>query len=178
MDVRTLCLGILTFGDATGYEIKKTFQERLSLVFDAGYGSIYPALTKLTADKLVSCRSETQDKRPDKKVYSITTEGRLAFVKALKKEPAQDKFKSEALTTLMFAHLLPARNVSALIDTIINDYEQNITELSKECTMKNSHSEQFLCGFGVTIKEAAIKYMQENRHLIEAEALLSQQAAE
>ncbi|MBL4906037.1 MAG: PadR family transcriptional regulator [Sneathiella sp.] len=178
MNVRTLCLGILTYGDASGYEIKKAFQERLSLVFDAGFGSIYPALNKLTEDGFVSCRAEAQSKRPDKKVYSITTEGQLKFLDDLQQQPAEDKFRSEALTTLLFAHLLQPRNVSELIDEIITNYEQNIDVLSKGCDIKRSHSEKFLCGFGVTVRKAAITYMQDNRHLVEAESLLSQNAAE
>ncbi len=82
MDIRTLCLGILTWGDASGYEIKKIFEDRLSYFYEASYGSIYPALTKLTDDGLVSCRAEAQDKRPDKKVYAITPTGRMAFMDA------------------------------------------------------------------------------------------------
>ncbi len=178
MDVRTLCLGILTYGDASGYEIKKAFKDRLSLVFDAGFGSIYPALNKLTDEGFVSCRAEAQSKRPDKKVYSITTKGQLAFLNKIQQQPADDKFRSEALTTLMFAHLLQPRNVSMLIDELIKNYEQKIEDLAGACDMKHSHSEKFLCGFGVTVRKAAITYMQENRHLIEAEALLSQSAAE
>ncbi len=178
MNVKTLCLGILTFGDATGYEIKKAFQDKLSQMYDAGYSSIYPALNQLTKEGFVSCRQEAQNKRPDKKVYSITTEGRLFFIEELKKKPAEDKFRSEALTTLMFAHLLPARTTSDLIDSLIASYEQYIQDLSTDCDMKQSHSEKFLCGMGITIRKAAITYMQENRHLIEADALLSQQAAE
>lgn len=178
MDVRTLCLGILTYGDASGYEIKKAFKEKLNLVFDAGFGSIYPALTRLTAEGFVSCREEAQSKRPDKKVYSITTEGQMAFLDKIQEQPAEDKFRSEALTTLMFAHLLQPRTVSRLIDEIISTYERNIGELSGECDMKRSHSEKFLCGFGVSVRQAAISYLQENRHLIEAESLLSKHAAE
>jgi PadR family transcriptional regulator AphA len=48
MDIRTLCLGILTFGDATGYTIKKRLEGPLRHFYDASFGSIYPALRKLT----------------------------------------------------------------------------------------------------------------------------------
>lgn len=178
MDVRTLCLGILTYGDASGYEIKKLFEEKLSLIFDAGFGSIYPALNKLTEEDLVSCRAEAQNKRPDKKVYSITPAGQMTFIKSLSKTPAADKFKSEALTTLMFAHLLEPRSVANLIDQIIENYDRDIKEMTRDCELKRAHSEQFLCGFGVTVREAAITYLQENRHLLEAESLLSKAAAE
>ena len=47
MNVRTLCLGVLQFGEATGYEIKKIVEEGMFNHFiEASYGSIYPALTR------------------------------------------------------------------------------------------------------------------------------------
>ena len=75
MDVKTLCLGVLTEGDKTGYEIKRCFEEAFSHFFGAGFGSIYPALAELSRQGLVTCRSVEQDKRPDKKVYSLTAAG-------------------------------------------------------------------------------------------------------
>ena len=49
MNIRTLCLGILSRGDATGYEIKKMAEEGLFSHFvEASFGSIYPALTRMT----------------------------------------------------------------------------------------------------------------------------------
>ncbi len=42
MDVRTICLGILTRGDATGYEIKNLFQDDGYQHFvEASFGSIF-----------------------------------------------------------------------------------------------------------------------------------------
>ena len=71
MDVRTICLGILTRGDATGYEIKNLFEDDGYQHFvEASFGSIYPALNRLTEEGLVSVRAEAQEKRPDRKVYS------------------------------------------------------------------------------------------------------------
>ena len=75
MDVKTLCLGVLTEGDKTGYEIKRCFENGFSHFFGAGFGSIYPALAELSRQGLVTCRSVEQDKRPDKKVYSLTACG-------------------------------------------------------------------------------------------------------
>ena len=76
MNVRTLCLGILTTGEASGYEIKKEIEEGLfSHFIDASYGSIYPALTQLAGEGLVTVRAEEQSGKPDKKVYAITPKG-------------------------------------------------------------------------------------------------------
>ena len=58
-------------GEATGYEIKKLFDEGGYQHFiEASFGSIYPALNRLTEEGLVSVRAEVQEKRPDRKVYS------------------------------------------------------------------------------------------------------------
>ena len=83
MDVKTLCLGVLTLRDMTGYEIKKHFEQSFAHFFVAGYGSIYPALSDLTRMGLVNCQDVTQAKRPDKKVYSITDAGRVQLAEAL-----------------------------------------------------------------------------------------------
>ena len=53
MDVQTLCLGSLTLGEASGYEIKKLFEEGpFAYFYHASYGSIYPALGNLLKKEL------------------------------------------------------------------------------------------------------------------------------
>ena len=76
MNVRTLCLGILSLQEASGYEIKKDVEDGLfSHFIDASFGSIYPALTQLAAEGYVTVREEEQTGKPDKKVYAITDSG-------------------------------------------------------------------------------------------------------
>src|SRR5256885_16602755 len=100
MDVRTICLGILTRGDATGYEIKKIFEEDgLQHFVEASFGSIYPALGKLTEDGLVSVRAEVQEKRPDRKVYSITPAARARDLSETVKTPPAEPDRAPFLFT-------------------------------------------------------------------------------
>ena len=63
MDVKTLCLGMLSNKEACGYELKKTFESLFKHFFSAGYGSIYPALADLAASGLVECREIPQTVR-------------------------------------------------------------------------------------------------------------------
>ena len=84
MDSKTLCLGALMLGDASGYEIKKLFEEGpFSYFHQTSLGSIYPALGTLMEEGLVTCDERAQEGRPDKKVYSLTDAGRAAFKKAM-----------------------------------------------------------------------------------------------
>ena len=65
MNVRTVCLAILQFGDATGYEIKKmSTEERFAFFVDASFGSIYPALSRLQDDGCVTVREEYESGKP------------------------------------------------------------------------------------------------------------------
>ena len=170
MDVRTVCLGILTLGDATGYEIKKLFEERgFSQVFDAGYGSIYPALNRLTEDGLVSCRTQAQEGRPDKKVYSLTPGGREAFVTELVKPPARDKVRSEFMLAMVFSDLLDAAQVERLIDARIAEHEDQIRELEADTGPGGpplSPQWRFIIGYGLRFNHGAIDYLRTHRHLL------------
>ena len=61
MDVKTVCLGILTNGESSGYDMKKCFESSFGHFFAAGYGSIYPALASMAEDGLVEYREEPYD---------------------------------------------------------------------------------------------------------------------
>lgn len=121
MDTKTLCLGALSLCDATGYDIKKLFEEAFSHFFSAGYGSIYPALEKLTGEGKVSCRRQEQEKRPDKKVYSLTEAGRAALVAELLDTPPREKLRSEFLVLMFFAHLLPPPRLTELLQQRLDE---------------------------------------------------------
>src|SRR5215469_2797630 len=124
MDVRTICLGILTRGSATGYEIKKLFDgDGYQHFVEASFGSIYPALNRLTDEGLVSVREEPQDKRPDRKVYSITPAGRRAFVASLLKPLPEDRHRSPFVFAMLFADLLPPDRVGQMLDDYISQVE-------------------------------------------------------
>ena len=107
MNVRTLCLGILSLQEASGYEIKKDVEDGLFCHFiDASFGSIYPALTQLAGEGFVTVREQEQTGKPDKKVYSITEAGRNALAKAISVVPAKDKYRSEFLFQMLLQDLV------------------------------------------------------------------------
>lgn len=173
MDVKTACLGVLTMGDATGYEIRKQFEDGpFSIFVEGGYGSIYPALNRLTDEGCVTCSTESQDKRPDRKVYSITAKGKLALVDRLRDMPGPDKFRSDFLFTLFFAEHLPARLVEAVIDARIAECRSKLEHM-RQCgqTGHGSAGHAFVHQFGVTYYEMALNYLEENKHVVVAATL-------
>jgi len=167
MQVTTLCLGALVFGDATGYEINKMFEDGpFSHFLDASYGSIYPALMRLAEEGLVTCKAEAQERRPDKKIYSLTGKGRLKLRDALQQPIADDKFRSEFLFTLLFAHLLPRNRVRTMVDHRLAAMKQKLIELSQPGA-EDTPGMDFARQYGYAIYSASIDFLENNRHLIE-----------
>jgi PadR family transcriptional regulator AphA len=171
MDVRTICLGILTRGDATGYEIKKLFEDDGYQHFvEASFGSIYPALNRLTEEGYVSVREESQEKRPDRKVYSITPKGRAQFIASLLKPLPEDRHRSPFVFAMLFADLLPESRVSALLDTYIEQIEQKLAHLNTHDPASQSSGERFVAGFGRSVYVAILDFLKAHRGEIEKHA--------
>ena len=165
MNVRSLCLGILSFGEASGYEIKKLVEEGLfSHFIDASFGAIYPALIQLTAEGLLTVRAEEQTGRPDKKVYAITPSGRAALSRALMVVPAKDKFKSEFLFQMLLQRSLPPGVIMAAIDKHLDDLKEDMARID-DCRSRPDSDEgtHFVSGYGHAVIGAAIAYMEAKR---------------
>ena len=163
MDVKTLCLGALTEGDKTGYEIKRCFEDAFSHFFGAGFGSIYPALAELSRQGLVSCRSVEQDKRPDKKVYSLTAAGHRLLVEELMATPPRHKVRSEFLVLMYFAHLLPPERVAAIVDQMIAHWEPLVAEIKSCADAAPTPGMRFAAGYGEAVLGAALAYAREHK---------------
>lgn len=161
MDVRTICLGILSRGDHSGYEIKKHFED-VGAVAEPSFGSIYPALGRLTKDGLVSVRAEAQSKRPDRKVYSITSAGRRAFLDALMAPLGEDRYRSPFLFAMLFEDLLPAPRAAALFDEQIAHVERHIRQLN-ENQPATCEGEQFVHDFGRAMYVVMLEYLRRHR---------------
>ncbi|TVR98539.1 MAG: PadR family transcriptional regulator [Rhodospirillales bacterium] len=179
MDSKTLCLGVLMLGDATGYEIKKHFEEGPFAHFHAaGFGSIYPALNALLAGGLVTCTELSQQGRPDKKVYSITEQGRSAFRRALHKPPAEDTFRSEAIFMMFFAELLDRDHLSNVFEGHLSHYRQCVERMAGQDMSGAGSGRQFVHGMGLAIYRAVVGYMERHRGMVLAEADLTRHSSD
>ena len=164
MDSRTLCLAVLMQGEASGYEIKKTLEDAPYSHFqDTGFGSIYPALTRLTEEGQAEFREMAQEKRPDKKVYSITEAGRQALVEALMVPPGLDKYRSDFLFVLFLGGLLPGAHLAAVVDQRIAYYEAQIDEMADCAYHTGGGGPGVVHGFGLAIYQAAADYLKRHR---------------
>ncbi len=171
MDVRTICLGILTRGNATGYEIRKLFEDGGYQHFvEASFGSIYPALNRLTEEGLVSVRAEAQEKRPDRKVYSITAAGRETFIGALLKPLTEDRHRSPFMFAMLFSHLLPKEHISQIVDDYIGQSEGKLKQLMSKNAEPQTPGERFVAGLGRAVYVAVLNFLNAHRAEMENRA--------
>ncbi len=171
MDVKTVCLGMLTDGPASGYDLKKEFESSFAHFFAAGYGSIYPALSSLAEDGLVDCELVPQDGKPDRKVYRITDTGRAFLLEALENTTPCHKVRSEFLATMCFAHLMRPEVVEAVLDNRLADiarYQELFRELETSCDQDWPAGAEFVLGFGKAMTAAMETYIRDNRHKLAA----------
>jgi DNA-binding PadR family transcriptional regulator len=165
MNVRTLCLGILAFNEASGYEIKKAVEDGMfSHFIEASYGSIYPALTQMLAEGLVSVREVVKEGKPLKKTYSITDAGRKALKKSLHEHPQNDKFKSEFLFQTLFRDQLDPEHLQEVYDgqlAFLHAELATVEECRESAEPGSGHA--FVNGYGRAVITAAIEYMEQSR---------------
>ena len=129
MHVKTLCLGALCLGEATGYDIKKLFEAAFNHFHHASFGSIYPALKQLEQDGLVSLRVESGARHPTRNLYSVTSEGRARFTEELAATEPDEHIRSEFLVLLFFAHLLPTPVLEGKLRQVERRYRERLAYL-------------------------------------------------
>lgn len=163
MNTSHLCLGILCLGDASGYEIKKAIEKTFSHFQATSYGSIYPALAKLSEQGLVTFHEQPQEKRPTKKVFSLTEAGREHFLQTLISTEPADQYRSDFLFLMMFAHLLPSEQNRTLLEKQTAHLQGELAILERiivECQTLTPGM-RFTLEYGIAANRALLKLMQE-----------------
>ncbi len=173
MDVKTVCLGMLTDGPASGYDLKKQFESTFGHFFAAGYGSIYPALSSLAECGFVDCEQIPQEGKPDRKVYEITDDGRAFLLEALQNPRPCHKVRSEFLATMCFAHLMRPQDIETVLEHRLEDiacYQAMFRQFEEECVDDWHEGLRFVLGFGKAVAAAMETYIKENRHKLASQS--------
>ncbi len=76
--LESIVLGMVLEDDLTGYDIKKLIENGIGIFYKASFGSLYPALKKLTVNGHLTTYEQPQGGRR-KIFYHITEEGKQHF---------------------------------------------------------------------------------------------------
>ncbi|WP_040949779.1 PadR family transcriptional regulator [Gorillibacterium massiliense] len=121
-----IILGLLNHEDLSGYDIKKRADFMISSFWEIGYGQIYPTLSKLEQEGLVTKRVSEETKGPERNLYSITEAGREVLIQWLKLPEQKEYTKYEILLKLFFGQLVPREDSAKRIDAFKARHTENL----------------------------------------------------
>jgi len=122
-------LGLLSYGEHSGYDMKKAVEAGVGYVWTAAKSHIYAVLPRLVEGGYASVRRVAQDRRPDKQVYRITEKGEQAFRQWLE-EPVDERAgaRSPFLLKLFFGGKM---SKEALVAHVERKREAAVRELAE-----------------------------------------------
>jgi DNA-binding PadR family transcriptional regulator len=101
MSLDHVLLGILR-APASGYEIRRQFQDVFSHFWAADLPQIYRTLNRMEQDGWLTVSAEASDKGPERRVYRVTASGKRAFRKWLSSAPTLTTERIEYLAQTFF----------------------------------------------------------------------------
>lgn len=113
-------------------------------------------------------REVEQEKRPDKKVYSITEAGRQCFVNALADTPPRHRVRSEFLVLIFFSQMLSTDRIAEIIEEKRVYYETMLENIAthRDSPEWSSPGARFTMEFGQALAEAAIAFLNDRAPLL------------
>jgi PadR family transcriptional regulator AphA len=122
MTIKYAILGFLSWQPATGYDLKKLFEDSGTFHWSGNNNQIYKALVELHNDALVTLEVQQQEDRPPRKIYTITEKGRAALKRWVLSEPELPQIRNTFLVQLAWADQL----TSAELDELAARYEEEV----------------------------------------------------
>ncbi|MGL6120793.1 MAG: PadR family transcriptional regulator, partial [Fusobacteriaceae bacterium] len=117
MSLKHGLLGLLNYGEMTGYELDKIFKDSLNFFWQAQMSQIYKELTLMEKKGWLTSEIIIQTDKPNKKKYSITEAGKSEFKNWLISYDIKSELevKSPFLMRLFFSGDLPKEKVIKML---------------------------------------------------------------
>ncbi len=133
MSLGNALLGLLNHRPMTGYDLKKMLDYPMGFFWVAQMSQIYRELNKLEEKRLVKFEVEPQEKRPDRKVYQLTKEGKETFLNWLNKFPDQlsEASRSRFLMRIFFSSKIKLDELAFEIKRYKKEVEEQLGYLDK-----------------------------------------------
>lgn len=141
MSLKHGLLGLLNYGQMTGYDIDKTFKDSLFLFWQAQTSQIYRELNRM--EKLGWLTSEIvfQTDKPNKKLYSITDLGKQELQIWLAESSLENEFQTRS-TFLMKLFFSGERNIQENI-AMLKEYKAKCLDELADLEKANCNIEQY-----------------------------------
>ncbi|MGO8694401.1 MAG: PadR family transcriptional regulator [Rectinemataceae bacterium] len=138
---RFALLGLLNFGPASGYEIKKICDHSIAHFWNENYGHIYPMLKELADEGLVTPHNETQTGHPPRTVYKITAAGKGKLREWVEQPVARTPPRVEILLKFVFSDNIPRSKTIALLEGEIHSARETAATFAAVEEELKSHAD-------------------------------------
>lgn len=135
MDVKTIILGFLNYGEMSGYDIKQAFTNCIGFFYDASFGAIYPALRKLEEEGFVTKQEIIQSGKPNKILYSITKAGKECFQSEMQSPILPPVLRSDMLVKIFFSEGRTQKEKEELFENCL-ETQRSMLKQSRESFAK------------------------------------------
>src|SRR5947199_10829638 len=100
MSLRNAILAALLEGEASGYDLAKSFDSSVANFWTATPQQLYRELEKMQAQGLVSARVVEQQRRPNKRLFSLTDAGSAELRDYTTRRPKPIAIRDEQLVQI------------------------------------------------------------------------------
>lgn len=131
MSLSYAVLGLLSKHPMTGYDLKQVFDKEMNSFWPAQLSQIYRELSALETKGLLKSKLHAQETRPDRRVYSVTAEGKQKFSEWLGMFPQSliSPFRDEFSLRLFFGSDLPREELQFQLRRFIREKQAEIAAL-------------------------------------------------
>ena len=160
-------LGLLSFGERSGYDLKGLADYSIANFFwSPARSQIYAELRRLTSLGFVTETEVRQERRPDKRIYRLTSEGQRALSEWLEiPEVEPDVFKSTFLLKIFLGRLTPTETIVAQVEERRRQIEERLVQFEeKEETLRDREALAFAyltLKSGIAANRAQLTWIQE-----------------
>lgn len=123
-----IILGYLMICGMSAYDLKTSIRKNMSSMCSSSAGSIHSALKKLLEHGLIAEELSEQFSR-DKKIYSITEQGRVEFLNWVNEPMKLEKAKNIELAKMFFAGMQSKEARIVSIKKYVENLENELAEL-------------------------------------------------
>lgn len=113
MSLRNAVMAALLDGPASGYDLAKAFDASVANFWTCTPQQLYRELDRMAADGLVQARTVEQERRPNKRLFSLTGKGHEALAEFTAEPHKPTAIRDELLVAVMAADAGNAAAVQA-----------------------------------------------------------------
>lgn len=117
--LREAILGLLAIKPMTGYDLSRSYKRALQQIWYAPLGQVYPTLRQMQRAGLLRVVVKVQQHRPNRKIYSLTPEGRRLLVEWLVEPAELPRMHHEFMHKLFLLRNVDAAERDALVDIYV-----------------------------------------------------------